>query len=739
MVDFEALSAGLELEEVEEKIDTTLDPILTYMQEKSGVTYSDEQIAILKNEGNMSILACAGSGKTTTLNHLICRRILTGEIKDLNKVMCTTFSKGGAGEIKERLDELFVKLGIRGNVEIRTLHAMFLKIMRNLGQTEEVIDGGVRASMLRDCIKDLGIKLVDDNFKLLDTLLSYQLNNMLSDKSLADSYNYTFGEELPIEKFIEIRKLYNQKKQERGVIDYDDMQLRIWIWLTQSNREDIVQYCKSLWDIYFIDEAQDVSKLQFEILKTIVSHKEGDKIVLDKTLVFIGDDDQCIYRWRGADPTIILNIGTIFDMPRKVLSTNYRCKSSIVDPASMSIKENASRFNKTMKALEQGGITKLIEVNSNNLCEISVKAANTIEEMIRGGAECSDIAVLCRNNRHLAILSNMLLSRGIYVKANKDIRFAYDSLYHDMKTLMKIVEDTWDSKLTSEILWKLCTFLGVNGAKSIAAFQNNSGISMYDTFGYLLKYIAGYDINFDKKINVPAKEEERLRVKWFALSADTKASIKVLYEVLTSSLRDYDKLESLMGIYKAGTTFMYKSDDKKRYINGMCDYILSLVNERGIEDTTKFLRTSEQLESGKMAIPGKLVTLSTIHGAKGKEWKHVILFADDNISMPSFNEISILSDDSNVDVKTIVNYIDEERRLHYVGMTRAKDELIILHGKEPGIFTLEAMGCFNTGHNNYDIIGMASKGEVSPKVISNFNKINKIVDTSKTSEKNYEA
>ena len=735
MVDFEALSAGLKLEEVEEKLDTTLDPILTYMQEKSGVQYSEEQIAILKHNGNMSILACAGSGKTTTLNHLICRRILTGEIKDLNKVMCTTFSKGGAGEIKERLDELFRKLGIKGNIEIRTLHAMFLKIMRNLGQNEQVIDGGIRSSMLRDCIKELGIKLVDDNFKLLDTLLSYQLNNMLSDKELADSYNYTFGEELPIAKFIEIRKLYNQKKQDKGVIDYDDMQVRIWIWLNKSEREDIVQYCKSLWDIFFIDEAQDVSKLQFEILKTIVSHKEGDKQVLDKTLVFIGDDDQCIYRWRGADPTIILNIGTIFDMPRKVLSTNYRCKSNIVDPASLSIKENASRFNKTMKALEQGGTTTLVEVDEKNLCSISVAAADIIEQKIKDGASCDDIVVLCRNNRHLAILSNMLLSRGIYVKANKDIRFAYDSLYHDMKILMKMLEDSWDSKMTSEILWKLCSFLGVNGARSIAAFQSNSGISMYDTFGYLLKYIAGYDIKFEKTINIPAKEEERLRVKWFALGMDTKAGIKVLYEVLDSSMSDYDKLESLMGLYRMGTTFMYKSDDKRRYIKGMFDYMLSLVRERGIEETLKFLKVSEQLESGNMAIPGKLVTLSTIHGSKGKEWKHVILFADDNISMPSFNEIEILNSDPNVEVKTVVNYIDEERRLHYVGMTRAKEDLIILHGKEPGIFTLEAMGCFNTGHNNYDIINMAKTNEVSPKIMAKFKNVEKIVGSKETSEK----
>ena len=213
-------------------------------------------------------------------------------------------------------------------------------------------------------------------------------------------------------------------------------------------------------------------------------------------------------------------------------------------------------------------------------------------------------------------------------------------------------------------------------------------------------------MEFTDNVKVHAKAAEKLEDLIKRLSSDSRGDFKAIYEVVTSE-NELDRVWGLMNLYRNGTKFMYKSEDKTRILNGFLNYFYMMVKSDGLDKTFDFLRVAEQLEHGSMVIPGGKVDLTTIHGAKGKQWEKVIMLACDNISQPSFDGIVKMINDG-IAVRDISENISEERRLFYVGNTRAIDELFVITYEEPSVFILEAMGLLeNTVHNNYDIIEKA--------------------------------
>lgn len=674
------------------------------MEQVSGVKYSDEQKEILLHKGNACILACAGSGKTTTSVHLIAKRILTGEV-DPDKMMFSTYSKSGANEMKVRLEKLLQTLGVKKSIQVRTLHSFFLHLLRTFGVTADIIKDYDRTKYIKEACKDADYLPKDDELILIDTLLSYQVNNLLSDKKTIASYVNTI-DDLTLEQYSKIRVGYANRKSQAGVIDYDDMQSYLYLWLckfSQSDKENeraialsVKNYCKAMWTDFFIDEAQDVSKIQFAIVRSIITDIEDDT-KLDRGLILVGDDDQAIYQWRGSDPSIILSIGPMFDIKTFVLSTNYRCKSNIVNFASRGVKCNSGRYDKSMKAFNEGGDVKILPSSKEDLCSLSKLAVHHIKWWIQQGNELSDIAVLARNNFHLAILSNMLLREGIYCYMSEDMKMTKSFMYKEVRKLIEMSKDTWNHDTTSTMLWKMCKFMSTSNAKMIADFQNNSALSLKDTLGYILKNMYGAPIEFSKNLKISIQAFDKLKFALSRFAHETVNDLGALY----ASMDNPDEVEALKGLmfqYIENTQYLYKSKDKQRSIRGMCNYIIEIIRKDGYDKLVQFLRVTEQFESGKAGIIGDRVTLTTLHSAKGREWKNVIMFACDNVSQPSLDGINKLAQDG-VSTQDIFENIEEERRLCYVGNTRAKDNLLIITNKMPSMFILEALGAITDNCN----------------------------------------
>lgn len=703
--------------------------VILDLERRTGIKYSEEQKKILLHRGSACILACAGSGKTSTSIHLIAKRLITGEIANPDKMLFTTFSKTGVNEMKTRLDKLLASLGIKRSVQVRTLHSFFLQLMRDFGVTASIIKSYDRTKYIKQACKEVGLTVKDEDVLIIDTMLSYQVNNIMSDNSVVSS-NLNEVDNLTTEKYKQIRKLYTEKKVSNGVIDYDDMQSYIYLWLVKFAKSDnpseiataksVRDYCKALWDYFFIDEAQDVSKIQYEILREIISDV-NDKNKLDKSLVFIGDDDQAIYQWRGSDPSIILSIAPTYDMPTFVLSTNYRCKSEIVDYATVGVKCNSQRYAKSMSAFQTGGKVAIAVNRSESLMEYNKIAIKHIKGLLDDSNTPSEIAVLARNNFHLSILNAMLFKEGIYCHISDEMKLTKSFMYYDIKKILEISVDCWKSDCTTNILWKLCRFMKATTSKLIGDFQSSSGTDLQTTLGYILEKLFRTKLSetYDS-VRIPTKALNTLESRMSWLSAETTNDLIAVYEAMKEPAEQC--AYKLIEMYMSNTSYMYKTSDKRRSRDGVVQYIRGLLKSDGYDNTMDFLRVLEQFEAGKAGVIGETITLTTIHSAKGREWKNVIMFGCDNITQPNFEQCESLAEQSE---EALNEFLAEERRLCYVGNTRAKENLLILTNNTPSVFILEALGIIPSDGNKTIKLMMENMG----MVVDNYqDEINKMIN-----------
>lgn len=720
------------------------DEVIQNLSRITGVVYSDEQLAILKHHGGMAIMAAAGSGKTTVLTHLLVKRIMSGEIQDVTKVLCATYSKAGADEMAERINKLLDVVGIKKHIMVKTMHAFYLLILQHFGYSLKLIENAQRTKFIRDACSKVNIKLNDDDMQTLDSLLSYQVNNLLSDKGLFDSYVYTL-QDVSMEQYSKIKAWYTELKRQAGMMDFDDMQLYVYFWLCvadENTKKTVTDYIHQTWQEFYIDEAQDLSKIQMAILRKMCT--DSSKIV------FIGDDDQCIYEWRGADPSLLINITGYYDIERFILSTNYRCRAEIVDTAAVGIKHNARRTVKTMKPFNSGGEIKIIDTtyyNSNgdaeapDLYQMTKYAFMYIRDLIKSGISPSDIAVLSRNNGHLAILNNMLFREGIYSMYTKDMKFTGNSMYKELKQILELARDDYDPDLTEKLLWKVVPYLSAKSAKLIAKFQESSGFKFSDTLGWFLTECCNMSLGWKLPSGsiIPESSKTSMRALARSLNTSQASNIRVMYRASVydgstetdpdkrRNENEYRRVCNFMGLYsQVSLEFLYRTADKQRACKGYIEYFKKMVKDWGIEKTLRFLNVSQQYELGVSGVFCEKINMSTMHGAKGKEWSHVVLFADDNISFPNFRSIRDLKA-RGISTSDIYKVIEEDRRLHYVAMTRAKNTLaIVTYKNNISVYTLEAFGilndCTSSGDNNDSILGMAMCDKVRLSLIESAKK-----------------
>ena len=351
----------------------TSEEAIKLLENVNKIKYSEEQRKVFETRGGLRILASAGSGKTTVLTHLIAKKILTNEIDNASKVICITYSKDGALEIKDRLCSILQKTGINVDIYTATIHSYFLNILRDFN----IVDSSVcictdRLSYIKRACYDLDLNITEEDISKLDNYISFQYNNMLSSKKLLD--NPMFSIDITLENYKEIQKLYQKYKQENSEIDFDDIQLLLYSNLYQNEGigNKIIDYCKDKWRYYYIDEFQDVSKLQYAILKKLIGNSNN--------LVIIGDDDQNIYSWRGADPSLIISVSGDYNLTSCNLGINYRSGGEIVERAAKLIENNTIRIKKDIVPHREDGIVKVC-LSEADLYTQSKQAYNYIQQL----------------------------------------------------------------------------------------------------------------------------------------------------------------------------------------------------------------------------------------------------------------------------------------------------------------------------------------------------------------------
>lgn len=646
------------------------------IQSVTKVNHSDEQLKILNHKGGMRILACAGSGKTTVLTHLLAKRIIDKEIPNVKKLLVTTYSVAGREELETRINSLLNKLGIKTSIEIRTLHSAYMYMLKQVGSVGQMITNSQRLQIIREGAKLARVNTDDETVQKIDSLISYQINNMLSSEALFKQ-TVVMDIEIDLEQFRQISSHYESKKRSMGLSDFDDLQFQVWWKL--KNDADTRELFRSLWDDFYIDEFQDVSRIQFEILKMQLNDEQR--------LVVIGDDDQAIYKWRGADPSIIQNVCGYYDIASFLLSTNYRCKNVIVDHAANCIRNNSKRDDKQMMAFTQGGKLTIIP-STNNLYEISRSVKDYIFSLLDQGVGKDEIAVLCRNNAHGVILDHMLTQRGIQPRSSGDMRFGTNIRVGEFKQAIEISENTY-SYITANGLWKYIQYLNVDCARAISSIMKDNACSLK----MALKSICTNIIHKHYQDDTPVIPwvDGKYTVLTYKLSPSASDSLKNFYEMLMLEDSSQRAINVINQYLDTTLGFIYKGDDMQRNMIGIGDYIIELIRSHGLAETKTILIQAEMYAKAEIEPSRKCITVSTMHGSKGKEWKYVIILGDDNIAFPSFNMINDMLK-KEVPMAEIADFIEQERRLHYVAMTRAKEELrVFTVTNKISVFLLEAL------------------------------------------------
>lgn len=605
---------------------------------------------VIRTKGNQLIISIAGSGKTTALIFKVAYDIVTGEatkvvsvngndLRVLDKIWVCTFLNSGSKELKTKLSSWQRRLGVMDTsdaMSFSTLHAEFKRALTSLGVPTNIIDSSVNRKNLKTILGKYGITyngkpLVSDMLQDLEGALTYTRNRLDDERYKRDIYA-----ELGIGPSIVdlILREWKQMRRELGVVDFEDLQEILYEECCVKGNEEIIDFISNKYKYIYIDEFQDTSQIQYAILK--VYARNTNKIVA------IGDDDQTIYSWRGSYNKIITEeFAKDFSPTISNLNVNYRCPSNILRAIRPSLELNKFRFKKELNSHREGGELNVIKYEDYE------SMVSSISELI-----CNDIkrgksvAILCRVNSDGLLPALMLDLSG---------KFEY-TISSDGMTL--------DSYIGNQVIniAKLFTERSTPAVKSVL------GMLTWNT----------YSVNNLMRVCKSNRESF-----WNISDNDLSYSCPDIAETLKmwKGIRSkYGDIEALRVIYFYFRTNVFVSNTQ---YNEVCrnviytmETLLSFTKSKTVED---FLDEVEDInERLKARIKGKrfsnnAVKIATVHEFKGKEADSVYIWNDSVDVFPH----------KSVDI-SIEEELEEERRVHYIACTRAREKntILAINGRE---------------------------------------------------------
>lgn len=586
-----------------------------------------QEEAIQTIDGQLIVIACPGSGKTTTM----VRRIhhMTADCKIPSEhILMITFTAAAAKEMKERYQKQY---GV-DQTTFCTIHSLCLAILRKFrGLTNENIMSNQQSFFYEQLKRNKDIRDKDEFIKLLITDISVVKNNSLDID--------TFVPQCTDDKVL-FERLYNKYedyKKQMDLIDFDDMLIQAY----DCMRFDFgcLEWLREKYQYIQVDEFQDTNFLQRDIVYLLA----GD----NGNLAVVGDDDQSIYGFRGARPEVMLTFQEHYpDVKFIRMNINYRSCKEIISIADRLIQQNTSRFDKQFLAFhsEEGQVE---EIRKETRMAQLLAATTKIEELQKAGENLDDIAILFRTNQEAEEIASLLMNRKIPFYSREKIKSRYDHwMFEDIKSFQKLATGTGNKQDLSKVLNHPNRFLndyryiqaGMDQKKmSSVAFQMNSEKWKLDkALENISNFFWGIRALKDKK---PTQFLSTLNVYM-----NYQTYVK---EYAKWRNMDYNDLLTIWNQYVADAARFEDWSDWGKYI--------FLYN--------KALREAQNNQSG--------VVLSTMHSSKGLEWKHVfIIDCVDGICPYKKAETPAA--------------IEEERRLFYVAMTRAKEHLYLCSYESDG-------------------------------------------------------
>lgn len=586
-----------------------------------------QMMAVNHIDGPCLVMAGAGSGKTKVLTNRIINLIENG-VRDTN-ILAITFTNKAAKEMRERVNNLY------GDIYsfIGTFHSFGLKVIREnyrecgLDRNFTIIDGDDSLSIIKKILKNNNIDPKKFSPYAIRNKISFIKNELLSDAEMDRVFNTQFDS-----LCVDIYKKYQAKLKESNVIDFDDL-LAMPVILFMD-REDILERYQDHYPYILVDEYQDTNPVQYKLCKILASR--------DRNLFVVGDMNQSIYAFRQADYKNIINFEN--DYPECVsikLEENYRSTNNILNAANCVIKNNTNRKDLKLWS-EKGDGVKVKYIRSYDEKHEVTVVISEIESLLNSGYNRSDIAILYRTNGQSRVFEEGLLNKGIPCKVVGGYYFYNRKEIKDLIAYLRLIYNHHDAVSLTRVINVPKRGIGDAAIRNLENLALINGNSMYDNL------TTKKELEFKSIIDELTEDAENSSLTELIDKILEKTGIKEELS-LDMSLEGELRLDNLMEFKSITSGF----EEREGNVS-LGDFL---------EEVSLVADVSQHREDGEE------ITLMTMHSAKGLEFGVVFLVGMEEGIFPHAN--SIMESDG----------LEEERRLCYVGITRAKEKLYLTNAK----------------------------------------------------------
>ena len=645
--------------------------------------------AVVNTEGPLLVIAGAGSGKTTVIIHKIAHLLLYGKayfdtkVPDISEeeleilewfsegeidelppelrrylsvdpvnpynILAITFTNKAAAELKARLS---AKLGVVGEgVWASTFHSSCVKFLRRdidrLGYDKSfvIFDTADRQTLIKDCMKELNLDTKQYPPKSIDAAISQAKNELIYPTDYAEIFKTDYYKTI----VARVYKIYQEKLAKYNALDFDDL-IMCTVRLFEEN-PDVLEYYQNKFKYILVDEYQDTNHAQYRLVSLLAAKR--------KNICVVGDDDQSIYKFRGADISNILGFEDEFENAKTIkLEENYRSTQNILSAANGVIDNNRGR--KSKKLWTQNGAGDLVTVyNAGNEHDEARYIAEKINEIHSQGGTYNDFAILYRMNAESRVVEDTLLRNAIPYKVFGGLRFYDRKEIKDLTSYLRLIQNHTDNVAFARIVNEPKRGIGDTTVDKIMTISAETGLSALEISQHAdeyteLKRSAAKLGEFSRLIlGLSAKRNGEMGLEEFVRS--------VMYDTgMMSALEAEDTVESRTRV-----------ENLKEFLS-MVQETVRQNPETRLEDLLENISLVADVDNYDEA--QETVTLMTLHSAKGLEFKNVFLVGMEEGLFPGVRSMNTEEE------------MEEERRLCYVGITRAKQRLFLTHTDSRTLF-----------------------------------------------------
>lgn len=605
--------------------------------------------AVLHTEGPLLILAGAGSGKTRVLTHRIAYLIEEVGINPWN-ILAITFTNKAAGEMRERVDKL-VGFGSE-SIWVSTFHSTCVRILRRhidlLGYDNNftIYDSDDQKTLMKDVCKLLQVDTKIFKERSLLSAISHAKDELVT----PEEFRLRAEGDYSKKRIAEVYEEYEKQLKANNALDFDDLLVKtVQLFQTQA---DVLEYYQERFRYIMVDEYQDTNTVQFELIRLLSSKY--------RNLCVVGDDDQSIYKFRGANIKNILNFEQVFEDAKVIkLEQNYRSTSNILNAANAVIRNNIGRKDKTLWTANGDG-DKLEFRQFDSAYDEAEYIVDDIRRHVKQGVcTYNDNAILYRTNAQSRMFEEKFVTANIPYKIVGGINFYARREIKDLLCYLKTVDNGRDDLAVRRIVNVPKRGIGLTSINRVQEYALKHEIGFYEA-------LQAVDLIPDIGRGASRLESFVALIEHFKMDAAEVSISDLMQEIIEEtgyieSLKEEDSEEAEVRIENIGELI-----SKIVAYEEACEEMNEPASLSGFLEEVALVADIDSLDESN-----DYVVLMTLHSAKGLEFPHVYLAGLEDGIFPSY--MTITSDDP--------EEVEEERRLCYVGITRAEKELTLTCAK----------------------------------------------------------